>query len=286
MSMFGDILNLVSTGVGLFESIDNNNAMEDAIRRGTDVSDIRAAQLASGKSLFDLLYGNNPAMQADLQQLDQNFLQPNVDRFEDPYNLAVTRYSQGDAYTPGSLRALLASRAREGIDDAYRAVTDATTMQALRTGTNAAETLKELVKQRARDTSSAMRDAELASITGSEQLNLARQESAQKGLATTQSPLLEALKLRGGAASNMFMGNAQTRDTAARGMFNNIGSAYGSEAAARAGGVRGAYENMQEQPWGTAINLGGQALDRLINRPNTVPVGTNYNTGNSGQLMW
>lgn len=285
--MIGDILNLVGSGLGLVESLDRNEQAQDLINRGADTSDITAQQLGISRDLFNLLFGNIPATQADLQQLDTGFIQPGIARFEPQYNTAVTRFSEGDRFSPSTLRALLQSRAREGVDDAFDKVTNATTMQALRTGTNAAETLRELAKERAKQTSSALRDAEIAAIGGSEQMNLARQQAGTQGLAATQSPLLDMLKLRGGTASQMFTGNQQLRDTATRGMFNNIQGGFGSQAAARSGVTKIGGEMLQEQPYTSALMLGGRALDRLFQPSSPRPsIGTNFPTGNSGELMY
>lgn len=275
--MLGDILSLVNTGLGLFESLDRNDQAQDLIRRGADTSDITAQQLGTTRNLFDLLFGNIPATQADLQQLDTGFVQPGIDRFSPQYDTAVSRFSAGDRYSPETLRALLQSRAREGVSDAFDKVTNATAMQALRTGTNAGETLKELAKERAKQTSSALRDAELASIAGSEEMNLARGKQANADLATAQSPLLDMLKLRGGLAGNMFSGNQQLRDTATRGAFNNIQSGYGSQAAARSGATNLGGQMLTEQPYSTAFGLGTSILDRLFKNsgsrtnPNPLP---------------
>ena len=285
MAGITDLLSLLGSGVSLAESLNKNKQANDIVSKGTDTSAITQQQLAASKSLFDLLNGTNAPMQQDLSQLDPTFLQPGVSQFQPAYATANQRFQQGDAYSPETLRALLADKARRGVSDAYDNITNATTMQALRTGTNAGETLRTLAMQRAKDTASALTDAELQAITGSESMNLARQQANQQGLTAAQSPLADALKTRALAATNQFTTGAGLRNTAASGMFDNIRSGFGTQANAAAGGVNAGYNMLQNQPFGTAIGTGGMALNNLFNTdPNKKP--QQFPNGNSGELMF
>lgn len=262
----GGLLGGIGSIVGGYENAQSMQDMQDMLRKAMeDAAKNRQEQLGLARNLYDERVGGDVATQKDLQQFDTGFAIPGVQRFEPAYDVAYGRYAAGDQYSPESLRGLLQQRAQDAIDNAYGDVTNATAMQALRTGTNAADTLSELAKERAKSTREAFTEAELQALTGSQQMNLANREAGRKDLDTAQSPLAGALAQRTGGAGTLLAGSQKGRDVATTGLFGNLASAYGDTNKANMYLAPALANSMQgSDPWATMIGGVGKGLEGIL----------------------
>lgn len=144
-----------------------------------------------------------------------------------PYDAAVGRFVEGDKYSADRLRGLLQQKAMAGLDDAYDGTTNAAVMQAHRGSTSAGPIIAALTKQRAKDSSAALRDAELAAITGAEGLNSQRYKDSTAGLqaAGNQRTAMMSSALDDASKYGLQAGNDML-GIGAKGMFSTLNNAY------------------------------------------------------------
>jgi hypothetical protein len=143
------------------------------------------------------------------------------------YNTAVSRFNGPDKIDPNALLADFMQTARSSMSDAYDPITNAVTMQALRTGTDAGSTLAALAQRRAKDTAQAERDARINALTTGNKINLDWRNSANQDLQTAGGlrSALQRARLGGDTASLGFENNL--KNTSLAGQYQGINSAYG-----------------------------------------------------------
>lgn len=262
----GGLIGGIGSIIGGVENANSMEGIQDLLAKAMeDAKKARTEQLGLARGLYDERVNGDVATQKDLQQFDTGFAQPAINRFAPAYDESLSRFMEGDQYSPETLRSALMSKAESGIADAYDKVTNATAMQALRTGTNAAETMKELAKQRSEDTRRAFTDAELAALTGSQDMNLKNRQASRSDLDTTQGPLADALGKRTAGAAGLFGGSQKGRDVATSGLMANLSSAFGNQQNANTQLAPTLATAMSgSDPWSTMLGGLGNGLQGIF----------------------